>query len=318
MPPNSRLLYVALIAATGVLALLHIVRWLRRSTQRRKQRLAARDGFHAVHRQQGAEEIDKLARDRGMSNIESQFSVTRRLVIPLTLAATLLLGSIPFISSTPGAFVSMTVAAVTVIVGIAAKPMVENAIAGLVISSSKLINIGDVILIDDHYGTVEDITPTHTTIKIWDWRRYVLPNSQMLESKFINYSLHDRDVWAHVEFWVSYDTDIDSVAAIATTATQKSKHLANREAPAFWVMEMGKEGVRCWVAGWAHCAADAWMLTHDIRSELMRQFRALGISSHIHRHSLGATTPTLAGSDHLRESPTSFAAPSTFAQRGAV
>lgn len=288
MWPNGEILYVAATCILGSLILIRTVYWLRRSTQKRKEVLASRPRFHAVHGQTREEEVEQIARDRSISNIENQFTVTRRLVIPLVIGLTAVAVSVPFISSTPGAFVSMMVAAVTVIVGIAVKPMVENAIAGLVISFSKLINIGDVLLIDNHYGTVEDITPTHTTIKIWDWRRYVLPNSQMIESKFVNYSLYDRDVWAHVEFWISYDADIDEISEVAIEATKKSKYASDQEPPAFWVMEMGKESVRCWVAGWTSCAADAWMLTHDVRTELVRQFRARGIAAHGYRHAFAA------------------------------
>ena len=139
MWPSSGFLYVAGTCALGLLVLVCTFYWLRKSTQRRKEVLASRPRFHAVHGQAREAEVEQIARDRSISNIENQFTVTRRLVFPLVVGATALAVSVPFISSTPGAFVSITVAAVTVIVGIAAKPVVENAIAGLVISFSNPI-----------------------------------------------------------------------------------------------------------------------------------------------------------------------------------
>jgi small-conductance mechanosensitive channel len=95
-----------------------------------------------------------------------------------------------------------------VILGIASRPWIENIIAGLVLSYSKALNIGDTVLIQDHYGTIEDINFTYTILKIWDWRRFVIPNQVMLREDFVNYTLNEDFYWAKINLWVGHDADL--------------------------------------------------------------------------------------------------------------
>jgi small-conductance mechanosensitive channel len=278
------IVYTIVIAALGLLLLAKTLFQLHRSTQRRKELLAERKRMDAVPAHPPTGDSFRIAKERGLSSIEDTFTVTRRLAVPLIIGATVVAVSIPFLSKTPGAFVSMAAAAITVVAGIAVKPFVENAIAGLVISFSKLINIGDTLLIGTQYGTVEDITTTHTTIKLWDWRRYVLPNGKMLQTEFTNYSLFDRDIWAHVKFWVAYDADIARVREIALGCAAESSHFAGNESASFWVMDLEREGIQCWVAAWARTPSDAWMLTNGMRTKLATDLRRAGISTDSHRH----------------------------------
>jgi small-conductance mechanosensitive channel len=278
------IVYTVVVAVLGFLLLAKAIFQLNRSTLRRKQLLADRKRMDAVPAHPPTGDSFRIAQERGLSSIEDTFTITRRLAVPLIVGATLMAISIPYLSKTPGAFVSAAAAAMTVVVGIAAKPFVENAIAGLVISFSKLINIGDTLLIDTQYGTVEDITTTHTTIKLWDWRRHVLPNSKMLQTEFTNYSLFDRDIWAHVKFWVAYDADLTRVREIALSCAGESSHFAGNEPASFWVMDLEREGIHCWVAAWARTPSDAWMLAGDMRTKLATDLREDGIATHVHQH----------------------------------
>ncbi len=283
MLSQLQLVYVLVVGSIGLGLLVASLVWLRRTANRRRQRFEDRDRSDPVRTASPVDDPARLTRRRGLASIETHFTVTRRLVIPLLLVVTGVALLVPFLDQISGATLSLLVAALTVVAGVAARPVVENAIAGLVISSSKLVNLGDTVRVNGFYGTVEDITTTHTTIRVWDWRRYVISNGAMLQTEFVNYSLHDTYQWAYVEFWVAYDADLDRVEEVARAAPERSSHYAAHEAPRFWIMEMAKEGYRCWLAAWANSPADAWVLTHDVRSELIRAFQAAGIRTHGYR-----------------------------------
>ncbi|MCP4753246.1 MAG: mechanosensitive ion channel [Proteobacteria bacterium] len=177
-------------------------------------------------------------------------------------------------------FISVVVATSAVLIGIAAKPFVENLLSGMLISFSNPIRIGDTVIIDGIYGTVEDVTITHTIIKEWNWRRYIITNSRMLQKDVVNCSITDNYQWAHVEFWVDYDTDLESVGETAIAAATRSQYYTDYEPPRFWIMEMEKEAVKCWVAAWADSPTDAWQLTHEIRTYLVLKLKESGIRTH--------------------------------------
>ena len=190
----------------------------------------------------------------------------------------------PFINSAPAAFISIFAAVLSLIIGIAAKPFIENLFAGLVLSYSKSLNIGDTVLIDEKYGTVEDINLSYTTIKTWDWKRYILPNIKMLQQDFLNYTLIDKYQWAYIEFWVAYENDLQEVERIALACANASDFTLGDNVPYFWIMEMGKDGYQCWLASWAEDPAAAWSLRNDLRTKLIMEFGKKNIKYHSLHH----------------------------------
>ncbi len=225
-------------------------------------------------------------REQGVESIHTRFRGLRRILFPILALVWGTLVVMPLLDKIPAALISFLLGTVTVMVGIAARPFIENVIAGVVLAFTQPLRIGDTVLIDDKWGKVEDISLTYSIIQIWDWRRYVIPNSQLLSKDFINYSLIDTYQWAYVEFWVSYEADLDQVKELAMEAAAASPAFVNYEDPSFWVMEMGKDGIRCWVAGWADTPADGWALTHDIRTMLSMSLHRHGITCHSFNHKI--------------------------------
>jgi small-conductance mechanosensitive channel len=167
------------------------------------------------------------------------------------------------------------------VIGIAARPFLENLISGIVITFSRQFRTGDTVLIDGKdYGTVEDITITHSVIKLWDWKRLIIPNGKMLNKELVSYTTKDSYIWASTEFWVAYDSDIDKVRSIAIDVASDSKYLATRERPKFWVMALEKDGIKCWVCAWTKSPTDSWYLKIDVRQKLIKKLQEHGIQPH--------------------------------------
>ena len=216
-----------------------------------------------------------------VKGVKTRFTVIRRTLIIFLGVVWSLAMMLPFVGQLPSTMISIIVAVSTAVVGIAARPLVENMISGIVISFSKQLRVGDTLIIDGQYGNVEDISITHTKIKIWDWKRYIIPNSRMLNKEFSNLTLNDSLLWAYVEFSVSYDTDIDQVREIAVDVASRSEHHNEQEDPQFWIRSMDKENVVCWIAAWADSPAEAWNLKSDICMRLIRAFKEKGIATHM-------------------------------------
>lgn len=221
-----------------------------------------------------------------VKGVKTRFTIIRRTLILCILAAWSLAVMLPFVGEIPSTMLSIVIAISTAVIGIAARPLVENMISGIVISFSKQLRVGDTLMMDDQYGTVEDISITHTKIKTWDWRRYVIPNSRMLNKEFVNLTLNDSLLWAYVEFSVSYEADLDKVGTIASEVAANSPYHNSQEDPQFWVMRMEKESVICWIAAWAESPGEAWNLKSDIATNLIKAFRENNITTHISRINL--------------------------------
>lgn len=279
-----KVVYVALVLGAGAFALVRTLILLVDTRQRAFRRIRERRRFEAVRTDSPVDDPKAVAQRRGIESVERHFSVLRRALIPLIVFLTLLFAAPAFLTSASATTASIVGAVVAVVLGLALRPFLENAVAGLVVSSSGLVRIGDTVRVDDWYGTIEDITTTHTTIKVWDWRRYLVPNSRMLQSAFFNYSLFDSYQWAYVEFWVAPDADLDEVREIAVQSPLRCPCFSGREDPKFWVIRIDKDAICCWVAAWADTPSGAWVLTNDIRTELLRELRRRGIPLSLQRH----------------------------------
>ena len=272
--------YLIAIIAIGGAVLFLILRLLRRWEQKREDRLSSKRFTRAAVKTLSSFKISrKEVQESATESLQNRFSIIRRLFVVIFAFIFILAVSIPFLGSLPTAFISVFIAAISVFVGIASKPFLENFIAGIVLTFSKPFRVGDTVLLDqEQYGTIEDITMTYTIVKLWDWKRYVVPNSQMMVKQFVNLTLKDNHLWSYVEFWVAVDTDIDQVEKVAVAAAENSEAFSAHEKPQFWVMGMEKKAVRCWIAAWADSPAKAWQLSSDVRLELIRQFKILKIS----------------------------------------
>ncbi len=292
--------FVPLIAPAALGLLVALLIWLLSSRfmqswkSERIARIKKLENFSAVPTSSPYDDPDARARREAELNVQARFSVMRVVLVVLLAGAVGILGTLPFLGKLPQTLLSFIVTVTIAIVGIAARPLIENFISGIVLSFSRQLRVGDTVLLDsEHYGTVEDINPTHTVVKLWDWRRYVIPNSSMLQKELISYSHKDDYLWTHVPFHVSPAADIDEVERLAIEAATRSTHRAGFEEPQFWIREMLSGSTLCWVAAWAKNPEDAWYLRSDIRKSLVKDLKKAGIDTQLQSHELknpGRTT----------------------------
>ena len=243
--------YLSVIMLAGGVILFRIRIFLDRLENFRKKSLQKVTEFSPIPTESPKDKMEKYAKDFGIRSIETRFSLIKRIFLPLIFLLWLLLITIPFLPMISAISSSIIVAFITGVIVIATKPIVENAIAGILISFAQPIRIGDTVKVDNSYGTIEEITITHTKLKLWSWQRHIIPNRILLEKEFLNYSIVDEYIWAYVEFWVSYEADMDLVEKLAIQSAKNSNSLLNCEDPSFWIMGLKEESICCWIAGWA-------------------------------------------------------------------
>lgn len=276
----SYLFYIALFLTIG-LSLLFLLRWLLKKVERKRHVAIKEDDYqHAVPTSSPQRDPLKEVQKTRSKSIHFRFSIIRHALTLFFILLAFFVTSIPFLDKIPATLLSLLVASTGVIIGIAARPFIENVIAGIVITFSRHLRIGDTIHIDQTYGTIEDISLVYTIIKGWDWRRYVIPNADMLAKEFISLTLNDSFRWAYIEFWVAPDTDLAEVKTHAVEIARSCPHFAPHEDPSLWVMGLEKEGMRCWLAAWADSPGDAWMLMSEMRTGVAEKLRVLRISPH--------------------------------------
>ncbi|HEY6529858.1 MAG TPA: mechanosensitive ion channel domain-containing protein [Cellvibrionaceae bacterium] len=94
-------------------------------------------------------------------------------------------------------------------VGFAATPVLGNLIAGLQLAITQPISLGDVVIVENEWGRVEEITATYVVIKIWDDRRLIVPLQYFIERPFQNWTRTSTDIIGAVFLWVDYSLPLE-------------------------------------------------------------------------------------------------------------
>ena len=109
------------------------------------------------------------------------------------------------------------------VIGLAAKSVFGNLLAGLQIALSQPIRIDDVLIVQGEWGRVEEITSTYVVMKIWDERRLVIPLQWFIDNPFQNWTRTTSQIIGSVFFWVDYTTHLEPLRKEATRLAQGSK-----------------------------------------------------------------------------------------------
>ena len=275
--------YMVIVFVIGLVVFQIIKRRLRSVEERGTSFIDKLKIFDAVRTKTPFARSEKKQKDRALEQFTQRFTIIKRAILILYLIIWIIILLFPILGQIPAAFLSLVAAILAAVIGIAARPFLENLISGIVITFSRQFKTGDTVLMNQkEYGTIEDITITHSIIKLWDWKRLIIPNSQMLNKEMVSYTTKDSYLWAYVEFWVDYEADINKVKGLAMSAALESDYLAGDQYPKFWIMGLEKEGVRCWITAWTKSPTDAWYIKIEIRKRLIELFKEYGIKTHAH------------------------------------
>ncbi|MEA3117950.1 MAG: hypothetical protein QOI13_1220 [Paraburkholderia sp.] len=90
------------------------------------------------------------------------------------------------------------------IAGIAARPVLGNLIAGLQLALSQPLRLDDVVVIQNEWGRIEEITGTYVSVRLWDQRRLIVPLQWFIENPFANWTRSNSQIIGTVFLHVDY------------------------------------------------------------------------------------------------------------------
>jgi small-conductance mechanosensitive channel len=133
--------------------------------------------------------------------MRTQVLILRRLamavVIVLAIGAILL--TFPGAQAV-GTSILASAGVVSIIAGLAAQSTLANVFAGMQIAFSDAVRVDDVVIVENEWGRIEEITLTYVVVHIWDDRRMVLPSTYFTSQPFQNWTRRNSELLGSVEF----------------------------------------------------------------------------------------------------------------------
>lgn len=131
----------------------------------------------------------------------------------------------------------------------ALKDIIANFISGLMIMINRPFKIGDQIAASGEEGTVQDIQVRATTVRTYDGRMVIIPNSQLYSGTVINNTAYDLRRF-EVIVGISYDDDVDTAKEAAREVLDNAETVESDPEPQVLVNELGGSSVNLKLRGW--------------------------------------------------------------------
>jgi len=153
----------------------------------------------------------KIKDSLGARRIRTQFQMVRRIVVIVVqvLALSVMMMTFPKIREL-GAGLLASAGVAGIVIGVAARPFLENLIAGIQIGLTQPIRIEDVVIVEGEWGRIAEINATHVVVHIWDDRRLIVPLNYFNTKPFQNWTWVSADLLGTAFFYVDYAFPVEA------------------------------------------------------------------------------------------------------------
>lgn len=154
------------------------------------------------------------------------------------------------------------------VVGLAARPVLSNLIAGIQLAITQPIRIGDAVIVEGEWGLIEEITSTYVVIKVWDLRRLIVPLSYFMEKPFQNWTRDSSQIIGAVSLYADYRVPVDVVRSKLHEIARASK-LWDKQVVNLQVTDLKDSSVELRMLVSAQTSGQAWDLRCEVREKML-------------------------------------------------
>ena len=155
-----------------------------------------------------------------------------------------------------------------IVMGFAAQRSIATLIAGFQIAITQPIRIDDVVIVENEWGRIEEITLTYVVVRIWDLRRLIVPITYFLEKPFQNWTRTSAHILGTVFLYVDYTVSVKRVRQELHRLLQ-SNSLWDGKTWNLQITNLTDKTVELRALMSAQNASDAWNLRCEIREGLL-------------------------------------------------
>lgn len=165
-----------------------------------------------------------------------------------------------------------------VAIGFAFRDILQNFLSGILILLTEPFQIDDQIIFKNFEGTVENIETRATTIRTYDGRRIVVPNSELFtNSVTVNTAFEHRRL--EYDIGIGYGDDIDEAKRLILAAMNETEGVLREPAPDAIVIDLAASSINIRARWWVKPPrrADELDLRDRVLTAIQKKLTANGI-----------------------------------------
>ncbi len=163
-------------------------------------------------------------------------------------------------------------------IGFGLQHITNNFVSGIIILFERPIKVGDRIEIGETHGKVASISARATTIITNDNVSIIVPNSEFMQSKVINWSHNDYRVRFRIPVDVAYGSDVDKVISLLKEVGSEDPDVLAAPPPAVRLKKFGDNGIHFELLLWTiNAIHNRGRFTSGINVRIIKKFNKHGI-----------------------------------------
>ena len=158
--------------------------------------------------------------------------------------------------------------------GFGLRNIIENFVSGLIILGERPIQLGHRIEVGDTIGRVVRIGARSTAVLTNDNIRIIIPNSELITGRVVNWSHGDGQIRLRVPVGVSYRSDVQLVQKLLLEVASANESVLENPAPAVIFVEFGESALNFELRVWTRELLDRpGRLTSQLNFSIWEKFR---------------------------------------------
>lgn len=155
------------------------------------------------------------------------------------------------------------------VIGIAAQPILGNIIAGMQVAITQPIRIGDTVMIEEEWTTIEDLRYTYAVLKTWDERRLIVPMRHFITEIIENWSHTESHQICVVYLYVDFGADIASIRKKYVELVKENPLWDGETEPELVTLSVSETRIELRGTVASDGPLNAWALECEVREQML-------------------------------------------------
>ncbi|MDO3378170.1 mechanosensitive ion channel domain-containing protein [Geoalkalibacter halelectricus] len=162
-------------------------------------------------------------------------------------------------------------------IGFGLQNIVNNFVSGLILLFERPVKVGDMIVVDEDWGTVRKIGLRSTIIETFDNSELIVPNSQLIAEKVTNWTLSTTRARVVLSVGVAYGSDVELVLDILKEVGDRHPQVLADPGPSAIFVGFGDSSLDFELRGYIADVTKRLSVRSDLGREVDRRFREAGV-----------------------------------------
>lgn len=162
-------------------------------------------------------------------------------------------------------------------IGFGLQDIINNFLSGLILLFERPIKVGDLIVVNDEWGTINKIGLRSTVVQTIEHAEIIVPNSQLIAEKVTNWTHSSSMARLKVPVGVAYGSDVTLVMKILSEIAAGCPDTVATQAPTILFMGFGDSSLDFEIRIYIHDINKSFLIRSEMLQQIDSRFREAGI-----------------------------------------